>query len=136
MLTHVHTSSTLCGYYVGSKSEAVTDLEKEKEGLHPDRTLASARPDAGPCVQSIIAWRGSVGRGGRGVTGCCLLLVQSLFAIVARWRDQTRRVRVRSAMTYGDVSLGRVQERSYASTGHRGCQVNCDRTHPVTVFPL
>jgi hypothetical protein len=35
---------------VGSKGEAVADLEKEKEELHPDRTLASTRPDAGPCV--------------------------------------------------------------------------------------
>jgi hypothetical protein len=38
MLTHVHTSSTLCGYQVGSKGEAVANLEKEKEARVPDRT--------------------------------------------------------------------------------------------------
>jgi hypothetical protein len=35
----------------------IADLEKEKESLHLDRTLASARPDVGPCIQSFIARR-------------------------------------------------------------------------------
>ena len=47
MLTHVHTSSTLCDYQVRSKGEEVADLEKEKEAKAADRMLASVRPDAG-----------------------------------------------------------------------------------------
>ena len=40
MLTYVHTSSTLCGYQARSKDEVVVDLEKEKEEMVHDRTLA------------------------------------------------------------------------------------------------
>ena len=40
MLTHVHISSTLCGYQLGSKGEVVVEIEKEKEELHCDQTLA------------------------------------------------------------------------------------------------
>jgi hypothetical protein len=38
MLTHVHTSSTLCGYQVGSKDETVEEIEKEKAMLATDWT--------------------------------------------------------------------------------------------------
>jgi hypothetical protein len=57
MLTHVRTSSALCGYKVGSKGEAVADLEKEKEETDRDRTLASARPDADVSVRSVVFGR-------------------------------------------------------------------------------
>ena len=54
MLTHVHTSSTLCGYQVGSKGKVVVELE-EKEALVSDRTLARPGLDSdqamfGQCV--------------------------------------------------------------------------------------
>ena len=41
MLTLMHTSSTICGYQVGSKGEAVVDFENEKEETVHDRTLAA-----------------------------------------------------------------------------------------------
>ena len=40
MLTHVHTSSTLCSQQVGSKGKVVVDLEKEKEVKAEDWMLA------------------------------------------------------------------------------------------------
>ena len=49
MLTQVHTSSTLCGWQVGSKGEVVVDLEKEKreEGPRPNagREVTGLTPD-------------------------------------------------------------------------------------------
>jgi hypothetical protein len=36
MLIHVHTSSRLYGWQLGSKGEAVEELEKEKEVKVPD----------------------------------------------------------------------------------------------------
>jgi hypothetical protein len=42
----LHTSSTLCGWQVRSKGEAVADLEKEKEETDSDRTLSRSWPDA------------------------------------------------------------------------------------------
>ena len=39
MLTHVHTSSTVCGEQVGIKGEVFEEIEKEKAASVPDRTL-------------------------------------------------------------------------------------------------
>ena len=39
MLTHKHTSSTLCGYQLGSKGEVSVEKEKEMEAQGTDRTL-------------------------------------------------------------------------------------------------
>ena len=41
MLTHVHTSYTLCGLQLGSKGEVFEDIEKEKEAQGTDRTLVT-----------------------------------------------------------------------------------------------
>ena len=41
MLTHEHMSCTHCGWQLGSKGEAVEELEKEKE----------AKLRTGPCLQ-------------------------------------------------------------------------------------
>jgi hypothetical protein len=55
MLTHVHTSSTLCGLQVRSKSEAVTDLEKEKEETKSDGALSRSWPNAGSASGQLLA---------------------------------------------------------------------------------
>ena len=39
MLTHVHTSSTLCGWQVGSQGEMVEEIEKEKAASVPEQML-------------------------------------------------------------------------------------------------
>ena len=52
MLTHMHTISTLCGEQLGSKGEAAEEIEKKKEVLVNDRTLARLGPDSDQAASS------------------------------------------------------------------------------------
>ena len=73
MLTHVHTSSILCGWQLGSESEVVEVLEKGEEKEQGCRTLAQEASDpawpgpmANPSSQVRAQLRRTVQRGGVG----------------------------------------------------------------------
>ena len=48
----MHTISTLCGEQLGSKGEAAEEIEKKKEVLVNDRTLARLGPDSDQAASS------------------------------------------------------------------------------------
>jgi hypothetical protein len=122
ILTHVHTSSTFCGYQVGSKGKAVAQLEKEKGEKVRDRTLAAGWPDSP---------RESRDQSDAGLAWPAHLVTYWEVAASCDWK---RRERVWSALTYDDVRFTGTRREEEKRLDARARQVIPDLTRPVSVF--